>query len=242
MMKAQGMMGSDDDKSYRATRYVLFIFYFVVILLAVVGGIISLWLTNDTSLQEWIDALNIHQYNYALAILIIASILTILVCAYGLIGLKNEHDLHLKINAGFLLVCFALSLIATCLLLDYSTTNSSLQPIIRKSMRDLISNSQHDYASVILRQLQEGIGCCGADGPNDYTHLLKPLPAECRDTVTGNAFFHGCVEELTWFFEFKSMGIGFLGMTLGMLNVIMASMAYILALVIERENEDSYRR
>ncbi|CAB0035810.1 unnamed protein product [Trichogramma brassicae] len=149
----------------------------------------------------------------------IASILSILVCAYGLAGIHYEHDLHLKINAGFLLVCFVLSLIATCLLLDYSTTNSSLQPIIRKSMRDLISNSQHDYDAKILRQLQEAIGCCGADGPNDYTHLLKPLPSECRDTVTGNAFFHGCVEELTWFFEFKSMGIGFLGMSLGMFNV-----------------------
>jgi hypothetical protein len=48
------------------------------------------------------------------------------------------------------------------------------------------------------------IGCCGADGPNDYLQLLKPLPTECRDTVTGNAFFYGCVDELTWFLEDKS--------------------------------------
>lgn len=48
------------------------------------------------------------------------------------------------------------------------------------------------------------IGCCGADGPNDYLSLRKPLPTECRDTVTGNAFFYGCADEMTWFLEDKS--------------------------------------
>lgn len=48
------------------------------------------------------------------------------------------------------------------------------------------------------------IGCCGADGPNDYLSLRKALPTECRDTVTGNAFFYGCAEEVTWFLEDKS--------------------------------------
>lgn len=48
------------------------------------------------------------------------------------------------------------------------------------------------------------IGCCGADGPNDYLALRHALPTECRDTVTGNAFFYGCAEEVTWFLEYKS--------------------------------------
>lgn len=57
------------------------------------------------------------------------------------------------------------------------------------------------------------IGCCGADGPVDYLTWRKPLPSECRDTVTGNAFFHGCVDELTWFLEDKSAWLAGVAMT-----------------------------
>lgn len=63
------------------------------------------------------------------------------------------------------------------------------------------------------------IGCCGADGPNDYHQLLKPLPTECRDTVTGNAFFYGCVDELTWFLEEKAGWLSALALTVCFINV-----------------------
>lgn len=63
------------------------------------------------------------------------------------------------------------------------------------------------------------IGCCGADGPNDYMQLLKPLPTECRDTVTGNAFFHGCVDELTWFLEERAGWLSGLVLTVCFIDV-----------------------
>jgi hypothetical protein len=63
------------------------------------------------------------------------------------------------------------------------------------------------------------IGCCGADGPNDYIQLLKPLPTECRNTVTGNAFFHGCVDELTWFLEDKAGWLAALTLAVCFINV-----------------------
>ena len=63
------------------------------------------------------------------------------------------------------------------------------------------------------------IGCCGADGAMDYVHLLKPLPTECRDTVTGNAFFHGCVDELTWFLEERAGWIAGLALAACLINV-----------------------
>jgi hypothetical protein len=53
----------------------------------------------------------------------------------------------------------------------------------------------------------------------DYLTLLKPLPTECRDTVTGNAFFHGCVEELTWFLEARSGWLAGLALGLCMIHV-----------------------
>lgn len=49
--------------------------------------------------------------------------------------------------------------------------------------------------------------------------LRQPLPATCRDTVTGNAFFHGCVDELTWFLEDKSGWVAGLAMALATIHV-----------------------
>ena len=63
------------------------------------------------------------------------------------------------------------------------------------------------------------MGCCGANGPMDYLNLLKPLPTECRDTVTGNAFFHGCVDEFTWFLEARSGWLAGVSLSLCMLHV-----------------------
>ena len=65
------------------------------------------------------------------------------------------------------------------------------------------------------------IGCCGADGSNDYIIMRQPLPSTCRDTVTGNAFFHGCVDELTWLLEDKSSWVAGLAMTLAFISVRM---------------------
>jgi len=64
------------------------------------------------------------------------------------------------------------------------------------------------------------IGCCGADGPNDYLSLRKALPTECRDTVTGNAFFYGCADEVTWFLEDKSRWTTNIAISIAALEVI----------------------
>lgn len=52
---------------------------------------------------------------------------------------------------------FLLGLIGAGLLLNYSTVDSSIQPIIRNSMTTLITNSQHQKATQVLRLLQENV-------------------------------------------------------------------------------------
>lgn len=49
--------------------------------------------------------------------------------------------------------------------------------------------------------------------------MRQPLPSTCRDSVTGNAFFHGCVDELTWLLEDKSGWVAGLAMTLALIKV-----------------------
>ena len=48
-------------------------------------------------------------------------------------------------------------LAGAAVLLDYSTYDSQIQPIIRKSMTSLIVNSQHEDAAQILRMVQENV-------------------------------------------------------------------------------------
>ncbi|XP_065158929.1 tetraspanin-2A [Atheta coriaria] len=107
--------------------------------------------------------------------------------------------------------------------------------MIRESMRRLIINAQHGPSRQVLEVIQENIGCCGADGPNDFTSLHQPLPTQCRDTVTGNPFFHGCVDELTWFFEEKTSWIAGLTMTLAMQHILNIVMSIILMKAIPME-------
>lgn len=73
------------------------------------------------------------------------------------------------------------------------------------------------YIEIILFDTQ--IGCCGADGSYDYIQMRQPLPDTCRDTVTGNAFFNGCVDELTWLLEDKVGWVAGLAMTLALIQV-----------------------
>lgn len=51
--------------------------------------------------------------------------------------------------------------------------------------------------------------------------MRQPLPSSCRDSVTGNAYFHGCVDELTWILEDKSSWIAGLAMILAFIQVRM---------------------
>nr|CAD7203663.1 unnamed protein product [Timema douglasi]CAD7408999.1 unnamed protein product [Timema poppensis] len=136
-------------------------------------------------------------------------------------------------------VSFILGLAGAAVLLDHTTYDSSLQPLIRNSMNNLISTSQNENSANILRMIQENIGCCGADGPTDYINMKKPLPTECRDTVTGNAFFYGCVEELTWFLESKSGWVSGIAMALCMAHVINIVLTVVFIQALKKEEEEA---
>ncbi len=42
------------------------------------------------------------------------------------------------------------------------------------------------------------VGCCGADGSEDFINALKPVPMECRDRVTGVEYVYGCQQQFAW--------------------------------------------
>ncbi|KAL1110183.1 hypothetical protein AAG570_008260 [Ranatra chinensis] len=194
------------------------------------------WIRFDPDVQEWIDQLNVHNVYIGVYILIVASILMIISGILSCLAVFSEAILYLTISIAYHLVCFVFGLAGAAVLMDYSTYQSSIQPIIRTVMWSLINLSpQNNEATNALSLVQENMGCCGADGPNDYLTLRRALPTQCRDTVTGNAFFYGCADELTWFLEQRSSWISGVACVLCFLNIVNASLTLVLSQAIKKE-------
>ncbi|CAG9091595.1 unnamed protein product [Plutella xylostella] len=56
------------------------------------------------------------------------------------------------------LAIFVFGLVGSCVLLDFSTYDSSIQPLIRDVLHRLINNPQHEGSRQILRMVEEGGG------------------------------------------------------------------------------------
>lgn len=73
-------------------------------------------------------------------------------------------------------VGFVIDVAGAAVLLDYSTLNSSVQPIIRDSMRRLIMSSSSPESSTVLKMIQENVSKKPNDqsknAPFEYMYLL----------------------------------------------------------------------
>ncbi|VVC27626.1 Tetraspanin/Peripherin,Tetraspanin, EC2 domain [Cinara cedri] len=145
-------------------------------------------------------------------------------------------------NAGVHLFTFVVLLIGSAVLLECTTTGSGIVSAIRESMMGLMMQPYSESATNTLNMIQESIGCCGADGPNDYLSLRRALPSECRDTVTGNAFFYGCADEVTWFLEEKSKWITNIAISIAALEMFISVLSVILVKALQKEEKFNYNR
>ncbi|KAK9759286.1 Tetraspanin family [Popillia japonica] len=205
---------------------------------------LCLWIRFEPGFQDWIEVLEIQVVYIGPYILTVISAVVMIVSFLGCLSSLQESSFLIFIFIGTQLLVFVGYVAGTAILLNFTTKNSAIQPIIRESMRRLIMNKHYQKGQETLALIQEHIGCCGADGPDDYIFLRQPLPSQCRDTVTGNAFFHGCVEEMTWFFEEKCAWIAALAMTNAMIHIINVVMSFILTQAIRKEENEAetYRR
>ncbi|XP_050443695.1 tetraspanin-2A [Adelges cooleyi] len=196
----------------------------------------------DTTLQEWVDILQVWDVYVGLYILIFASIVVILAPFLSCFAVYQEIAQLLTANAGVHVFSFFVLMLGSGYLLENTTVGSSVVPVIRDSMKNLIMQSHIESVGYTLNMIQESIGCCGADGPNDYLTLRKALPTECRDTVTGNAFFYGCAEEMTWFLEDKSRWITNMAMSIAALEMLITALSLILIKALQKEEKFNYQQ
>ncbi|XP_063708398.1 tetraspanin-2A [Culicoides brevitarsis] len=223
-------------------KYTLFCFNVVSWLFGFGLFLLTVYMRAEPGFEEWVRMLNIWIYYLGVYFLIFAGVIIMISAFLGCCVALTEHKLGLTVFIASQVLCFLVSVVGSAILLDHSTFNSSIEPVVHRQMMHLIMNSEYEPYSTTLKLVQENIGCCGADGPNDYMHLRQPLPLECRDSVTGNAFFNGCVDELIWYLEDKSVWVAVLGMTLALLHVINAVLGIVFVQATKREEEFLYRR
>ncbi|XP_014479865.1 PREDICTED: CD9 antigen [Dinoponera quadriceps] len=225
------------EKQISVIKFTIFCLNAIIWILGSAMFGLSIWVRMEPGFEEWVTFLDMYEFYIGVYVLIFISVFIMIIAFVGCAAALMESILSLYIDVGLQVFCFICGLAGTAVVLDYSTYDSKIQPIIRRSMINLIRNSHHETAVYILKIIQEAVGCCGADGPRDYLSMRKPLPTECRDTVTGNAFFHGCVEELSWTLESRSGWLAGLAMSLCMLHVILAVLTLTLIRAIKKEEE-----
>ncbi|XP_076183753.1 tetraspanin 2A [Ptiloglossa arizonensis] len=229
--------GPNLEQRIQCIKFIIFSLNAVIWLLGSAMFGLCMWLRLDPGFQEWVEFLDMYEFYIGIYILLAASIFVIIITFVGCGVALMEYILGLCIYVGLQILCYVLGLVGTAILLDYSTYDSKIQPLIRRSMTALINKYHDERATLILQLIQESIGCCGADGPMDYLNLKKPLPNECRDSVTGNAFFHGCVEEISWFLEGRSGWLAGLALALCAFHIVIAVLTLVLIRAIKKEEE-----
>nr|WJM99326.1 tsp-2a [Henosepilachna vigintioctopunctata] len=202
--------------------------------------IICFWLRYEAGVYEWLDKLNALSFYAGVYILIVAGLLVVGVAVFGCVTAMAENQFFLLLYIAIQVLAFLLGLIGSTVLLGNSARDSSFQPMVRESMRNLIMQAHFEPARQSLQLIQENIGCCGADGAKDYLNLNHPLPNECRDTVTGNPFFHGCVDELTWFFEAKCNWAAGIVLAICLLHVVNVVLSVIFIQGMKKEQKSLY--
>ncbi|KAL0884129.1 hypothetical protein ABMA27_016148 [Loxostege sticticalis] len=220
-------------------KYTLFCFNVVLWLFGVSIFALCLWILIEPGFNEFMSVLSLQQYFIGIYIILIASLIVMVVAFLGCGSALMENVVLLYGYIASQIATFIFGLVGATVVLDFSTYDSSIQPLIRNSIVGLMNNPQHEGSRAILRMVQEGIGCCGADGPMDYINLNKPFPAECRDSVTGNAYFHGCVDELTFYLESKTGWLAGIVLAACMIAVINAVISLVLIHAVKKEEDEA---
>lgn len=227
------------EKQIGCVKYTLFCLNIVAWMFATALFALTIWLRAEDGFNNWLTILQAQSFYIGVYILIGTSIIMMAVSFLGCLSALMENTLALLVFLGTQAFGFAAAVAGSAVLLDYSTMHSSLQPLLRRTLTYFVSTSEYSDSTYVLNMIQSNIGCCGANGPWDYWNLHQPLPHSCRDTVSGNCFFNGCVDELTWFFEGKTSWIVGVALALAMLNVVCGILSLVLVQAVKKEEDEA---
>jgi hypothetical protein len=201
--KADGQTIDELDKIINRYKWVLLILNGISFFVAIGAFSVCVWIRFDLDFWEWVVEIDWYTYWYAIYLIMVTLCLVIANSIVGLFGTVQERTGLLMFNMVSLGLLFFLQLAGAITICVYGVEES---PVLVNELHEVFIKLVYLWdvdprASRILRQIQEYVGCCGADGSDDFINAFKPVPYECRDLITGNEYNFGCQQQFAWWLE-----------------------------------------
>jgi len=202
-------------------KYFLFVFNVLSLITAVAVCTLGVWIRCDWDFKHIIHQLEMYQFWTGAYVLIAASVIVMVLSAFGCCGAITENPALLGLYAVSLVICFILEMAGLTYILQQGTLWSNITWWLKDKFYSMIYLSDTDAKIArILRIIQEDIGCCGSYSSLDYINVNKPVPMECRDPNTGNEYLDGCYITFSRYLETRSGWIAGFALLLACLQVL----------------------
>jgi len=169
-----------------------------LLLLTIISLFICFWIRFDLDFWEWVVEIEWYTYWKATYFVMAAMFLKAGLLCLGLYSLYISSGPLLLLCTLFHPITFALHLASSAVICTYGVEESE---VLREELHEVFISLVYRWdidhrASRILKQIMEYVGCCGADGGDDFFSLHKPIPVQCREPITGNEWPNGCEQQM----------------------------------------------
>lgn len=118
---------------------------------------LSIWVRTEPGFVDWINKLEIRVFFIGIYILISVGLIVIGLSLLGCVSSLMENAFAQYIYIGSQILGFVLSVVGSAVLMNFSTMQSSLQPMIRDIMTRFVMTSEYPRSAAILRMIQEAV-------------------------------------------------------------------------------------
>lgn len=222
-------------KCVRAIFVVCNILFFIMGIAAMCIGIYL-----KVSRSDFVEILESKEFETSSALLISAGIIVVVVSLVGFIGAWLNNQCMLGLYLIFVLVIFAMELAAGIIALVYSR---DIENIIK---RELVEGLQKDKTRSAWDKLQEKYMCCGVNNYTDWygvydIHNYNIIPDSCCGYMgcgqSGGqvAYIISCYNDAKEWISDNFYLIGAAGITIGVLQLSLIVVSFILICCIRKE-------
>jgi len=197
-----------NTESAKFLTYMLFVFNFIFVILGSLMLAVCMYSVLNDEHRTFIKDMNLHKYYTGIYILIAAGILNMVQTFFGVLGSYQKKSKFLLIFCLCVFACIVLELAGASMVISYGKSFSKADVYLRRTFLEMIAASNYDDDSKrILDNVQNYMGCCGADGIKDYIQWNKVVPDTCFNPINGNAWYipnygyMGCVRGFTLFLK-----------------------------------------
>jgi len=200
----QGVSEDELRRAINIHRIILIGLFLITLLIGLITFAICIWVRFDLDFWQWVISIEWYTYWYAMYPTLIAMVCVVILSLSGLYGSANY------VRYGWLtfvlwsyVVMFFFHIICATVITVYGVEES---PVLVNELSEVFLKLVYNWDDVaqdnhMLRQIMEYVGCCAADGSDDFINIKKEVPFECRDRTTGSEWTYGCQQAMAWWLE-----------------------------------------